>query len=193
MPKLRFRRDPTRERTSTIIMPSTHNDFGAMSLPAKRGATATAANIASRPKRAIEDAMIPAPTPTGSVAMTPSPVIQPSKACTGLYTLEPAWRSHHQRGTRMIKGMLIARPSTSNGTLPLAAAATAMTLSRLYDGRPPRPPRSESPPLQMRRRRTPSSSSSAHQQLLRAITEQRQSSAHQFQVGAAPSRSRQYR
>ncbi|MGY4595044.1 hypothetical protein ACVWXL_002790 [Bradyrhizobium sp. GM22.5] len=30
-----------------------------------------------------------------------------------------------------IKGTLMARPSTSKGTLPLAAAATAMTLSRL--------------------------------------------------------------
>ena len=70
-------------------------------------------------------------TIAGSVAMT-SPATQPSKAA-------PA---HTRPGMRVssamisaapatIKGTLIARPITSRGMLPLAAAATAMTLSRL--------------------------------------------------------------
>src|SRR3954469_11123805 len=67
----------------------------------------------------------------GSVAIT-SPAIQPSSAAPA-HTRTGSFASSAMisAAPATIKGTLMARPSTSKGALPLAAAATAMTLSRL--------------------------------------------------------------
>ena len=131
---LSLRRRQIEPTTSTTTTPSKAQQiFGAAAAMGemRRDAQATPSIVSSEAPNGPSNSACSFGAIAGSVAMT-SPAIQPSSAApaqTRIGSLSSSAMISAAPAT--IRGMLIARPRTSSGTLPLAAAATAMTLSRL--------------------------------------------------------------